>query len=595
MPQQQQFHQPPVHSLDGRPPLARSVSVPLILVDCLAGTIEHITYFPYVLHETDITGQAVSAVFHSRQGSIVLTPPESGLTGSVFVNGIPLSAAVSLPRDETFSLQIGRRLLLLQAAPPPTWPPGFNAELWQVFDTETGELLGEAPPRDILKLAAEYGWDPSRCAVCPEGLETGFFLASAADTLTASDNISGNTPDRGRFLCPACWLRFDAGDALAIATHESLRSDPVLGADIMLRFNPTRFNDFGQAVDPMGLPATELACPHCRRQLPPGYLDLPHQIISLIGAPSSGKSYFLAVLTRMLQERLSRDFNLVFKDGDPTGNMLLNQMRTKLFSGATPEECVLGKTAMEGATYERLPRFGRWVALPRPFIYVLSDEHTRPPHNSAVIFYDNAGEHFEPGHSIDDSPGALHVVRSSGIFFLYDPTSSVQFRKELTDVPDPQLRQHGRADQQDTILAEMEVRVKKMLGLAPGEKIPIPIAVLVGKCDVWAKLLDARALPRPISNGKLDSALIDANSALVRGLLDRLCPGLVAHAESLSESVRYFAVSSLGHSPSALEGGPNAGLLAPDPEKLEPIGIEIPAYWLFNKIMPDIIPSVGRE
>jgi hypothetical protein len=113
----------------------------------------------------------------------------------------------------------------------------------------------------------------------------------------------------------------------------------------------------------MGLACTDIACPHCRRQLPPGFLEMPQSILSLIGAPSSGKSYFLAAATHVLQEKLARDFGLAFKDGDPTGNMLLNQMRNSLFSATTPDQALLGKTALEGATYEKLPRLGRMVSL----------------------------------------------------------------------------------------------------------------------------------------------------------------------------------------------------------------------------------------
>ena len=359
----------------------------------------------------------------------------------------------------------------------------------------------------------------------------------------------------------------------------------------MLRFSPTHFNDYGQAIDPMGMPSSEIACPHCRRRLPPGFLDIAHKIFSLIGAPSSGKSYFLAVLTRILQEQLFKDFDLVFKDGDPTGNMLLNQMRTKLFSGVTPEECVLGKTALEGSTYERLPRMGKWVMLPRPFVYILDDEHSTKPSSAAITFYDNAGEHFEPGLSMEESPGALHVVQSAGIFFLYDPTSNPRFRRVLADSTDPQLHQRGRADQQDSILAEMEVRIKRMLGLAPMEKVPMPIALLIGKCDVWAKLFDARQLPCPVHDKRLDQGIIDANSGKLRELLVEYCPGLIAHAETLSHNVRYFAISSLGHSPMPLASGPNQGMLAPDPQKLNPVGIEAPAYWLLSRAFPQLIPS----
>ncbi|MDR1816642.1 MAG: hypothetical protein LBR07_00320 [Puniceicoccales bacterium] len=585
-------------------PFAQSAPSLLAITDCLTGATERVASLPRLIHEINPLGRAVAIEFQTGpDDSVVLAPATGIVADSVLINGSPLDAAVALAPGEIFSLSIGRRLLLVQAGAPADWPPAFDPALWQIFDSETGDLLGEIPPREIPATAASQGWDLGSCATCPRGLDTGFHLAGVADILASPDTTGagfgasaagGLMPafdsSRGKFLCPACWLRFDAGDALSIAAHENLRGDPVLGPDAMLRFYPTHFNDCGQAVDPMGLAAVELACPHCRRQLPPGFLDMPHKIFSLIGAPGSGKSYFLAVLVQRLQERIHNDFHLVFKDADPTGNMLLNQMRARLFSGTTPEECVLAKTAMEGATYERLPRLGKWVALPRPFVYALA-ETADGGAATGVVLYDNAGEHFEPGHNMDDSPGALHVVSSSGIFFLYDPTSNPRFRRELAGSDDPQLHQFRRADQQDSILAEMEVRVKKKLGLAPSEKIPVPIALLIGKCDVWTRLLDARQLPDPVRDGALDTATVDANSARLRALMDALCPGLVAHAESLSDNVRYFAVSSLGHSPRPVEEGPNAGLLAPDPEKIAPIGIEAPAYWLLSRAAPNLIPA----
>jgi hypothetical protein len=582
--------------------------ISLTLLDCLTGERENVTQFPRLIHEYNMRGQTVAVEFRAYRGALVLSLATGVVADSVLVNDSPLTSSVSIPAGVTVSLLIGRRLILFRFGADDNWPPYFESNLWQVFDVISGELLGELPPREITTAAVSHGWNLAGCAVCPRGLDTGFRLASVADLLTAPAEADSLVTDaaasgRGRYFCPACWLRFDAGDVLSIAAHESLRNDPVLGPDAMLRFYPTHFNDYGQAIDPMGLPAVDLACPHCRRPLPPGYLDLSHKIFSLIGAPSAGKSYFLAVLTHVLQERLFKDFGLVFKDGDPTGNMLLNLMRTRLFSGSTPEECMLGKTAMEGATYERLPRLGKWVALPRPFIYILNsgenkddaaatgDDDIDALRNAAVIFYDNAGEHFEPGHNMEDSPGAMHVVSSAGIFFLYDPTSNPRFRRELIDCDDPQLRQHGRADQQDSILSEMEVRVKTKLGLHPAEKIPVPVAILVGKCDVWKRLLDVSALPSPVAGGTLDNAIIDANSARVRSLLAEFCPGLVAHAESLSSDVRYFGVSSLGHSPILLTQGVNTGVLAPDPAKLAPVGIVAPAYWLLSKALPHLIPA----
>src|SRR5689334_864719 len=181
----------------------------------------------------------------------------------------------------------------------------------------------------------------------------------------------------GELNCPVCWLRFDTGDIMHIAVHDSLRGDPVLGEDAQQRFLATRFNNAGQALDAMGIPTSEIACPHCRRKLPPGFLGMPHHIVSLVGDQSAGKSYFLSVLTKVFPATVYRDFGIVFQDSDPTGNAPVNDMRKSLFGAQTPAQAKLAKTVFEGAMYERLPRQGRMVALPRPFVYTLTPEEKK--------------------------------------------------------------------------------------------------------------------------------------------------------------------------------------------------------------------------
>jgi DNA-directed RNA polymerase subunit RPC12/RpoP len=190
----------------------------------------------------------------------------------------------------------------------------------------------------------------------------------ARDPAFAKPNAAGD------LTCPVCWLRFDAGDIMHIAVHDSLRGDPLLGEDAQQRFLATRFNNAGQALDAMSLPSSEIACPHCRRKLPPSFLGMPHHIISLVGDQSAGKSYFLSVLTKVLPATLYREFGIVFQDSDPTGNAPINDMRKALFGAQSPAQAKLAKTVFEGAMYERLPRQGRMVALPRPFVYTLSGQ-----------------------------------------------------------------------------------------------------------------------------------------------------------------------------------------------------------------------------
>ena len=522
---------------------------------------------------------------------LVFTPLHAQL---VLFNGAPLRKGVTL--REMATLQFDETLLCVCSNSGNESLPAIQPKTWALFDAATGDLLGEFAPEQLLDKARELGRAPNTLACTPQGLEVGFTLSQVAPLFTTHTEVSPrpNTAilaaeqNRGAHLCPVCWTRFDAGDALSIAVHEDLRGDPVLGSDARLRFHPTRFNDQGLALDPMGLACTDVACPHCRRQLPPGFLDMPHRIMSLIGAPSSGKSYYLAVLTHELQEKLPENFYVAFKDGDPSGNILLNQMRNTLFSAMTPEDALLGKTALEGATYEKLPRLGRMVSLPRPFIYSLS-RADQPRRETSIILYDNAGEHFEPGIDIHDSPGAMHVANSAGLIFLFDPTANTRFKSKLIGVEDPQLSLKGRIDQQDSILAEMETRIKRVMGLSREERIATPLAFVVGKCDTWSGLLPS-PLESILSDGKLDLAAIQRNSDRVRTVLVNLCPGLVAAAESLASQICYFAVTSFGHTPVMIQSGANKGRIAPDPQRLAPAHVEEPVYWILHLSSPELFP-----
>lgn len=401
-------------------------------------------------------------------------------------------------------------------------------------------------------------------------------------------SVAGPNPD-GVFTCPVCWLRFDAGDAMHIAVHDSLRGDPLLGEDAQQRFLATRFNNAGQALDARGIPSSEIACPHCRRKLPPGFLGMPHHIISLVGDQSAGKSYYLSVLTKVLPATLYREFGIVFQDGDPTGNAPVNDMRKAVFGAQSPAQAKLAKTVFEGAMYERLPRQGRTVALPKPFVYtVAAEENNRD--QCALIFYDNAGEHFQPGVNIVEQPGAQHVASAAGILYLFDPFNSPEFRQHLRDTKDPQLEK-PLVDQQDIILSEMRARIQTIRNLRPGEMVQTPVALIVGKFDAWSQLLDGKALRDSVHDGQLDMAVIEENSRLIRDLLCRLCPAIVANAEALSGSVRFFAVSSFGHTP--LKIGP--GEYVPDPAQLKPVNAEVPLIWILAQICPNLFAAGGSR
>jgi hypothetical protein len=487
------------------------------------------------------------------------------------------------------------------------WIGSIDPRKWYVY-TRIGQKWAGPVTREELPLMTHC--EPGEMIVMCHGMKDMGFYPHQIMSRLASLDADGSAADAplqsvraleapeinaeyGEFTCPVCWFRFDRGDVMNIAVHASLRGDPLLGEEHLQRFLASRFNDRGQALDAMGLAAPETACPHCRRKLPPNFLDQPHYIFSIVGAPSSGKSYYLSVLVKMMQDIAFKHFGVTFRDAAPSENAVLNDMRNHLFSASTPEEAYLAKTDLEGALYETLPRQGRQVRLPKPFVFRMTGrDHSDD--GFSIVFYDNAGEHFEPGRNSADSPGAQHIAVASGIFFLFDPLYNPEFRRKLVGHSDPQLLQR-RSDQQDIVLAESETRIKEILGLSSSERISTPLAVIAGKSDAWLELLGDEPLLPAFESGPAGSRVrldhIRANSIRARDLLLSICPSIVANAEAISSEVMFFAASPLGHPPVQFEDSAGHLRIGPDPTKLAPQRVEDATLWVLSKIAPVMFPS----
>lgn len=413
-------------------------------------------------------------------------------------------------------------------------------------------------------------------------LESWAATEAKAATMAVAEPIESFTGIKGR--CPQCWMTFRPGEVMAIACHEDLRGDPVLGPAAMRRFLPRSFDEQGFPLDEMGCTCRDLACPHCRHQLPLDLFRLPFHIVSLVGIQRSGKSYYLAILARILSQILARDFAVRWEDLDPTGNIPLNDLRNRLFAAPDAEGAALEKTALGGVMYTEVHRSGRVVAMPRPFTYRVTHPSGQ---QAAFVFYDNAGEHFMPGITVEESPGALHVTEASAILFLFDPLVSREFRKHLKPGSDPQLELHDVPDIQDIVLDEMRVRFARARGHAARDNLAVPFGVIVGKCDAWIPLVGGRQALRPaVQGGRLDREALDHNSALTRTLLQEHCPEITARLDALSSQTRYFPVSSFGHTPIRTSRG-----VAPDPQRVSPWLAEAPILWVLDQLTPGLIPT----
>ena len=136
--------------------------------------------------------------------------------------------------------------------------------------------------------------------------------------------------------------------------------DPRLGSDHQLRFSPTRFTVEGDAIDSRGFACQSLACPRCHLPVPRALLEIQPLFLSILGAPASGKSYFLTCMTWLLRKTLPQQFSLSFSDADPASNRSLNEYEERLFlSQHQNKVAALDKTALEGDLYSTVLFNGR--------------------------------------------------------------------------------------------------------------------------------------------------------------------------------------------------------------------------------------------
>jgi hypothetical protein len=411
--------------------------------------------------------------------------------------------------------------------------------------------------------------------------------------------------------CPHCWQRSKPHEIKWISAHPSLRDDPRV-PDGQRRFLPTRFHVNGQAIDSMGERCSEIACPRCHLVIPRDLVELPVTYFSILGSPSSGKSYFLASSLWKLRTTLSQRFALSFEDSDPVANHKLLEYEESLFLNSRGHKlAALPKTEMDGDLYEQVEvEPGRIMLLPRPFIFRMRTlpAHPQAVHGTlpgrAICLYDNAGEHFLPGAQTANSPGTRHLSVSKALLFLFDPTQHPSIRRACEGhSTDPQIRSDNVSFRQDHILNEATRRIRAELGLRQDQRDKRPLIVVLTKYDAWCSLTGSRPLAddwvieaQPGGVSRLNVPLLRRVSEKFRGLVLKYVPEIVATAEAFSEDVTYIPVSALGTSPEEIPGVPPAGdppraALGIRPENIRPQWPEIPLLYAIQRTIPGLLRS----
>lgn len=453
-------------------------------------------------------------------------------------------------------------------------PDKQDAPLLATFPGLVGQAFYLHDIQGVAKYAAEssIAVSPSRSSVPASSHNT-----AEQTILTPAEDATVAGGKSAELTCPHCQHKFVASEILAIAAHHDLRGDDILGHNAMRRFVPISFNARGIPMDECGAACPETACPACHTHLPPFFKQTTQHIVPLVGAPSSGKTYYLLSLIHELESELPRLFNTSFRDADPTGNSILTHLMRQIFSAKTTHQAYVGSTSSNGKFYHRIWRNGEFQDSPRPLIFNVN----KNTQNHSLVLYDCEGNTFQPGNTLSESSRKTLLQSPSGCMFLYDPCADDAFCRLLAEADARPTAQQEVP--QSSMLSELELQLRMYQNTPLGSKMSLPLAVIIGKADLWQHLLGPEPLLPTIHNGKLISEHIATNSRRIRQFLFGINPSLCTNAEAMADEVRYFAVSSLGSSPSKFRDAETGEILyAPAPGELRPRGVTAPLLWVLS-------------
>lgn len=383
------------------------------------------------------------------------------------------------------------------------------------------------------------------------------------------------------FACPYCRRVTDVEDVFAVATSPGLMGDPVLGPTAARRFLPSRFTQNGLALDAEGGICTESACPNCHMALNPMLLDHEQAVLSVVGAPSAGKSFFLASAIWQCRQILPKRFGVSFMDLDPVANRWINEYEEKLFfQGDDGDELrKIEKTDVgESAVLKQVLINGVATQLPLPSFFRVKGGGK----DEALVVYDSAGEHFQAGADTSGSLVTLNMLGADVLYFLYDPSADVRFSPWLDRGTGTARR---RAQRQDTLLSEMAARIRRHTGDWGGGKLKKPLIFGISKADMLRTKLDFSAAPyAELAGGgwALDWEALKAISSATEAFVGDVAPEAVLTAHELAEEVWFLPMSALGHNP--MQEGVR-------PRDVKPVWAELPVVFALAR--RGVVPTTG--
>lgn len=430
-----------------------------------------------------------------------------------------------------------------------------------------------------------------------------------------------NTPRRllREVVCPHCWRTFKPEETLWISVDPAQLGDERLGDAEPGRFLPSEFDVDGVALDSRGNRCHEIACPSCHLKLPASALDSPTRFMSIVGAPGSGKSYYLAASTWTMRRDAPLKFRAHFADADPEMNARIHEYEDSQFVNSRGGYVKIEKTQEQGDQYDVVYIDEQNVLYPHPYVFLLSPSKGHPLEGDyeqgyarTICLYDNAGESYLPSNDQEANPVTRHLGKSSCIFFLYDPLQDARTSAAIQKLePGRTLTLPPNAGaRQEVVFSEMTRRARHLRQMRTNDRFEKPLVVVVSKADGWACLeetltsydLDfagirpnslAATVSHPLcrllakspfarQNGYyyLRGDLLKEASDITRAILLKYVPEFVVAVDNFATNPVYVPVSATGVAPTP------SGFLAED---MKPTWADAPLLYAIQRLEPKLV------
>ena len=322
--------------------------------------------------------------------------------------------------------------------------------------------------------------------------------------------------------------------------------------------------------DKCGKPSTRFVCPHCHNWLPTEMIEEGSEIISIVGAPNSGKTvYFFNLMRQLEMKGYLLGLTVTVQDEGPDKYKKTSMIYRDMVKLMYEDKLLPPKTPVnEGEK-------------PVPLIFKLSNKKLGQKSGKTIyiVFYDTPGEAFQDSEQI--SRMADHVSNSAGILLFVDPYNIQKLTETLQAASNGEVLSGG-TQENDTVLNSLLQKVD----VKQSENKPFAIvfskidAVMEGLLKVGAgvlqNIIDLKKNSSFLKNKKLSLSEIEQISGALEEISHDWDVGDMKariREKYREENIKMFAVSSLGCQPVNGEI-PN----------LNPYRVMDPLVWILHKM-----------